>query len=212
MSRFFSLRRNRAALRALARRLGGNSRGVAAVEFGLILPTMLLIYFGAVELGQGVMIERKVTDLARAVGDLTSRSKSASLSDAEMNSIFDAADTIMMPFTDVKAVMVVSSVVIDNAGIAKVCWSNKPGAPGAAPAIGLARGTTVALPDSVKIPNTAVIMATTSYEFEPAVGYVITGKITINGGPFYTRARTGTAGGLQNIAQIPRAGFAMCPT
>src|SRR5690606_23089875 len=116
-------RRNRAALRRLARGITTNRRGIAAVEFAFVLPVMLLIYFGTVELGQGVMIQRKITALARSVGDLTSQSRSVSLTDAELNAVFDAADTVMMPYTAVASGMVVSSIVIDSGGDARVCWS-----------------------------------------------------------------------------------------
>ena len=74
MTRAFSLRRNRAALRRLARKLARGQRGVAAVEFAFVLPVMLTAYFGIVEIGQGVMTDRKVTQLTRALGDLASQS------------------------------------------------------------------------------------------------------------------------------------------
>lgn len=204
MSRFLSIRRNRAALRRLARGLIRNRRGIAAVEFAFVLPIMLLIYFGVVELGQGVMIERKVTGLARTLGDLTSQTRSALVTNDEMNAIFDAADTVMMPFTSVKPGMVVSSIVIDDKRVASVCWSSQRNA------TALPLGA-ITIPDSVRIANTSVIMATASYEFEPVIGYVITGKIKITGGPFFMRARTGKAGGKLNIEQIERSGVAMCP-
>lgn len=206
MSRFFSLPRNRVALRRLTRRLAKNRRGVALVEFAFVLPVMLAIYAGVVELGQGVMIDRKITDLTRALGDLTAQSRSTVVSDDEMNNIFSAADTIMMPFTTVKPGMVVTSVVIDGAGKATVCWSSQKNG------IALGKGTPVALPAAMSVANTSVIMATASYEFEPTIGYVLTGKINIAGGPFYMRPRIGKAGGKNNIEQIERATFAMCPT
>jgi Flp pilus assembly protein TadG len=204
MSRFFSLRRNRAALRRLARGLIGNRRGVAAVEFAFVLPVMLLVYFGVVEVGQGVMIKRKVTNLTRAIGDLTAQTRSATVSDAEMNGIFDAAGTIMMPYTSGTVGMVVSSIVIDNARVAKLCWSSQPtGAIASPPDVSK-------LPDSVRIAKTSVIMATASYGFEPAIGYIMTGTIPISAGPFYMRARTGKTGGPQGIEQIERVGSPMC--
>ena len=42
-------------------RLAKDERGVSAVEFALILPLMLTLYFGGVEVSQGVAIDRKVT-------------------------------------------------------------------------------------------------------------------------------------------------------
>jgi Flp pilus assembly protein TadG len=203
MNRFFSLSRNRAALRRLSQGLRRNRRGVALVEFAFVLPVMLAIYFGAVELGEGVMIERKVTSLARAVGDLTAQQRNAVLTDAEMGNIFDAAKTIMAPFTGVAPGMVVSSIVINNARIAKVCWSSQRIDPALEKKI-------IALPESLKVPKTSLIMATASYEFEPTLGYVLTGKIKIEGGPFYMRPRTGKIGGTEAVEQIEREKEPMC--
>ena len=45
-------------------------RGVSAVEFALLLPLMLTLYLGGVELSQGISIDRKVTLTARTPDDL----------------------------------------------------------------------------------------------------------------------------------------------
>ena len=50
------------------RRLIGDERGVSAVEFAMLLPLMLTLYLGAVEVSQGIGADRKVTLTARTVG------------------------------------------------------------------------------------------------------------------------------------------------
>lgn len=204
MTRAFSPSRNRAALRRLARRFGSNRRGVAAVEFAMILPAMLAIYFGIVETGQAIMIDRKVTQLTRSLVDLTAQA--STISNTEMSNIFDAAQTVMMPFTSVAPKMSIHHIVIDSAGVAKVCWSEQRNS------TKLARGTTVTIPADVRLPNTSIMMAQTSYDFTPVVGWLIKGgAITIGGSPIYMRPRLGKAGGSAGIEQVERAGVAMCP-
>ena len=53
-------------------RLIGDERGVSAVEFALLLPLMLTLYLGAVEVSQGIRADRKVTLTARTIVDLVS--------------------------------------------------------------------------------------------------------------------------------------------
>src|SRR6202158_5025102 len=57
-----------------SRRLFAETRATAAVEFAALLPFMLLLYIGGVEISQGVSADRKVTMTSRTVADLASRS------------------------------------------------------------------------------------------------------------------------------------------
>lgn len=204
MTRAFSIKRNRAALRRLVARARSNERGVAAVEFAFVLPVMLTVYFGVVEIGQGVMIDRKITQLTRALGDLAAQG--TTLPTTEVGNIFDAATTVIMPYTSVAPRMSVTSIVIDKAGLARVCWSEQRNS--TAPA----RGSTIVVPDSMKIAGTSLIMAQASYEFTPTIGYLITGSIVIGNDPIYLRPRTGLVGGSESIEQVERVGRGMCPT
>jgi len=204
MTRAFSPSRNAAALRRLTRTFRRNKRGVAAVEFAMILPAMLMIYFGIVETGQAIMIDRKVTQLTRSLVDLTAQA--STIPNTEMSNIFDAAQTVMLPFTSVAPKMSVHHIVIDGAGIAKVCWSEQRNS------TKLARGTTVTIPDDLRLPNSSIMMAQASYDFTPVVGWVITGgAISVGGSPIYMRPRLGKAGGTASIEQVERSGVAMCP-
>src|ERR1700692_1888012 len=51
----------------------GDRRGLSAVEFALLLPLMLTLYLGGVEVSNGVAADRKVAITARTVADLASR-------------------------------------------------------------------------------------------------------------------------------------------
>src|SRR6266540_3741741 len=71
-------------LRSLVR----DQRGVSAVEFAMLLPLMVTLYLGTVEISQGVGIDRKVTLTTRTVADLTSQV--ISVTSTEMSSILNA--------------------------------------------------------------------------------------------------------------------------
>ena len=73
----------------LFRRLSGDPSAASAVEFAIMLPIMLLMFFGTAEFGEAITIDRKVGHVASALGDLVAQSKS--LSDADMQNILDAS-------------------------------------------------------------------------------------------------------------------------
>ncbi len=180
-----------------------DTEGFALVEFAMALPVMLVAYCGTVDVAQMVMATRKVTQLTLALADLSARL--SPLPPAEIDNIFNAAQTVLMPFDSANISMVITSVVIDAGGIAKVCWSNSHNGQA------LARGTTVTLPDSIRVPSTSVIMAKASYKYTPMVGYVLTGTFTLGGDPIYTRPRAGQAAGSASIEQVVRTETPPCP-
>ncbi|CAD5267564.1 conserved hypothetical protein [Bosea sp. 62] len=186
------------------RRFQRDTVGVAAVEFAMVLPLMLLACFGMIDVVQALMAKRKVTQLTLTIADLTARA--ASVTPNDVNGIFDAAQSIMAPLNATLAGMVVSSVVIDAKGVAKVCWSSQRNA------TALASGAPVTLPDSVRVPGTSVIMARATYRYTPTLGYVLTGSLTLGNNPIYTRPRAGQAAGTANIEQIVRTDTAACPS
>ena len=63
----------------------GDCRGVASIEFAIIAPIMLLVFFGTVEFCSAVAIDRKVTLTARTLTDLTSQQSSSANNNAHKN-------------------------------------------------------------------------------------------------------------------------------
>ncbi|MBX9741299.1 MAG: pilus assembly protein [Beijerinckiaceae bacterium] len=97
--------------RSLLARLRADRRGVAAVEFALILPLMLLLYLGSTQIVQSLMASRKLSIVARSLSDLVAQQPSGTnLTDTQLNDIFAAASSIMSPFSTSSLKMTVSSV------------------------------------------------------------------------------------------------------
>lgn len=74
-----------------------DTRGLGAVEFALIFPLMLVLYFGAFEITQMLTADRRTTSVAYTAADLVAQA--ASISNGEMNDVFAASSAIMKPFS-----------------------------------------------------------------------------------------------------------------
>lgn len=144
-------------LRRRLRAFRGNRKGVAAVEFAVILPVMLAMYLGMVEVTIGVTINRKVTLLARTLADLTAQS--SKISNNERNNIFAAASYVMQPTSSTGVRMRIVSLYIDNDKAVKVCWGEEMG--------GMPIPTNVTIDEGLKIPNTSLIMADVEMPYNP---------------------------------------------
>lgn len=106
------------------RRLWRDRRGLAAVEFALVLPILLLLSLGAVEVGRLALLGLKLQHAADTIADLASRE--ATLSAASLAAMLDAARHIAQPF-DISAdgVVIVSGVGVDNGGPPTVLWQQR---------------------------------------------------------------------------------------
>ena len=102
-----------------------DSRGVAAVEFALIAPIMLLFYFGLAELTQAMIAERKAIRTASAIGDLVAQNDTIAPTGAGgVSDVFDIASTLMKPFpTGTTLKLCVASISADDNGKKTVDWS-----------------------------------------------------------------------------------------
>jgi Flp pilus assembly protein TadG len=172
---------------ALARRLSSDltrfakeRRGIAAVEFAMLLPIMMTLFLGSVEVTTAVATQRKVTLTARALSDLSSQF--TTIADADMTNILNAAADIIAPYASNKLVSVVSELSVNAQGQATVVWSDTLN--------GTARtiGSTVAIPSNLAVANTYLILGEAQYTYNPTYGYVVTGTMTL-GDQIYMRPR-----------------------
>jgi Flp pilus assembly protein TadG len=149
-----------------------DQRGVSSVEFAMLLPLMLTLYLGTVEISQAVGADRKVTMTSRTVADLASQVSTISSSD--MSNILSASSSVIAPYDSSKLKVTVSQVSIDANGNAKVAWSCTLG--------GTARtvGSTVTLPAALNVANTSLIWGEAAYSYKPAIGYVVTGTLNLS--------------------------------
>jgi len=103
-------------------RLSRDTRGVAAVEFALILPLLLLLYIGSVEASLLYITDRGVATIASTVADLVARAKTT-VNKSDLDDYFLAATNVLKPGATDDLTQVVSLISIDEDGVATVVWS-----------------------------------------------------------------------------------------
>ena len=158
--------------------------GLAAVEFAMLLPMMMTLYLGCVEITTAVATQRKVTLTAHALADLPSQF--TAVTNADMTNILNAASDIIAPYAAAQLQSVVSELAIDANGQATVVWSDTLN--------GTARtvGQVVSIPASFAVPNTFLVLAEVQYNYDPTYGYVMTGTLTLQD-QFYMLPRQSTS-------------------
>src|SRR3981189_783247 len=110
--------RARHSLRNLAR----DNSGIAATEFAVIVPIMLVLFFGTVEFSSGIAVGRKVTMVTRTLSDLTSQS--TSVGDTDMANFFAASAAILTPYSATPTQSTITELYVDPATLrARVQWS-----------------------------------------------------------------------------------------
>ena len=155
------------------RDLAHGEGGMAAVEFAVILPFMLVAYLGGVEIGEGVAINRKVAITTRAVADLASRY--ITIHNTDSATILGAASTIISPYPSAPLAVTISGVKVDNKGNPTIDWSDTLG--GTAHTV----GSPVTLPGTLNTPNAYYVLGEVTYTYTPTFGYVMTGHFPLSG-------------------------------
>ena len=167
----------RAALRRQVRRILRNEAGIAAVEFAMVLPILLVLWIGGVEVTSALSIDRRLNNFAASVGDLVSRSEAVSYS--QLEDIFDLADAALFPYHDAALKVRVTAVTIRANGNTQVDWSRARNTT----AYGTDTNVNDSLPESLRAPaatESQIIMAEVFYTYRPAVGYVVTSDIELD--------------------------------
>ena len=198
------------------RAFGANTAGVAAMEFALVVPIMIGLYFMINETASGLRAARKVTMTARIMADLASRS--ADLSNAALSDLLDSSGPIFDPFNASTGSFRITSFRFDAAGKGFVDWSEIRGAGLGAryarctPTDAIPSNpslTPIAVPQGLKIANTSLVLAEALMQYKPSIGWAITGTLDLKD-KLYMRPRDSsyvTRAGAPSPSPLPCPGY-----
>ncbi|OKO67923.1 pilus assembly protein TadG [Bradyrhizobium sp. AS23.2] len=191
--------------RTSARDFLADSSALAATEFAMIVPLMLVMFFGTVEVSTAVAIDRKVTLIARTLSDLTSQSSGAA-TDTSLQNTFTASISIVTPYDASNTVGTISEIYIDANSIATVQWSKSAtvassSATQATLTTSLRKAgdkITSSIPSALLVPSTYLILSEVSYTYKPTLYYVLKSDLVLSD-VSYTRPRQVTCIAYNNV-------------
>jgi Flp pilus assembly protein TadG len=95
-------KQSKSKMKNLLNKFKRNVAGIAAVEFALIAPLLMLMLFGALEVSRAVMMHKRFQRATAMIGDLVSREESIGESAGQgvlvLNGMMLSAAHIMQPF------------------------------------------------------------------------------------------------------------------
>lgn len=111
-----------------------NEDGIAATEFALLLPVMITMFFGMLEISDALLASRKVYTAVNSLADLVAQERDVTT--AELDQIMTGVENMLQPTAGSSLTMRLTSVIRDPADDTRIIvqWSrdNSNGSPYAA--------------------------------------------------------------------------------
>jgi Flp pilus assembly protein TadG len=164
------------------RRFLKDKSGLAAIEFAWVLPIMLGLLLGGLEITNALQADRKTTSIAASVSDLVAQTNS--LSNNQRDDIFAAADALIGPYDPAQLTVVISSVTFVG-GQAVIAWSDgHRKQPRTVNSV-----VTNELPNGIIGAGSSIIMAEVTYHYADPLSAIFT-----SGNSFFTKGVDFTGG------------------
>lgn len=159
------------------RRFAHDRRGVAALEFALIVPLLLMLYFVTMEIAQAIEVNKKVGRIGSMVADLVTQQQT--MSKAELEAIMRIGEATLQPYNRSQPNIQITAIEVTDEATPRiqVVWSRKlvDGAFSAGPAA----GTPVTIPPALRIRGSFLIYAESTLAYEPVITWTASAKTTL---------------------------------
>jgi Flp pilus assembly protein TadG len=135
-----------------------DERGSALVDFAFLLPIMLMLLIGLVEVTNLLSLDRKVVASALTTADLVTQRRD--VSDAQLNDVLRAAELILEPYpTAPHSVGIVGVRFDSDTGNPAVDWTKSKNGGSVSDALTLAQG--------MGAPGEGIVIVRVAYDYSP---------------------------------------------
>ncbi len=104
-----------------ARRFLADRSGLSGVEFAILLPVIVMMFAATLDLGEALMVNRRVNQIATSTSDIITQE--SGWSNQQLKTLLDGSTSILEPFTSDTVTVLVSVLDVDSKGQATVNWS-----------------------------------------------------------------------------------------
>jgi Flp pilus assembly protein TadG len=157
-----------------SRRFWRDRRGAAAVEFALIAPLLLGMYFMSVEAGSAIETKRKLSRAAALIGNIVSQQES--VTKANLKDIVTIGQTLLQPYNrgDPPAVTI-TGITMNSATPPQptVAWSYSQGG------TALTKGNAISVPEKLLTPGRFLVLVNSSLAYKPMIAWDASGSSTV---------------------------------
>ncbi|MER8914161.1 pilus assembly protein [Mesorhizobium sp. M0761] len=155
-----------------AARFCADRRGIAAVEFALIVPVLLIMYFVTMEASQAIEASKKVSRISSMVADLVTQQ--TSVVNADLTDIMKIGNSSLQPYNRSVADIFITAIDIEAdpgnpTPKAKVAWSWRVLNGVTSRDSNPTSSTTV--PATLNVAGTFLIRVKTTLKYEPIISW-----------------------------------------
>lgn len=147
-----------------------DERGSAAVDMIVLLPIMLMVFIGVVELTSVLRLDRKVVAAAQTTADLITQRREVDA--ADLNDILRAAELILEPYAPAGHTIGIVGVQYDeDSGDPEVLWTRSKNGGSVPDALAVAAG--------LGAKGEGVVVVRVTYNYTPVFFDFIMGQTTL---------------------------------
>jgi Flp pilus assembly protein TadG len=160
--------------RSCVRALISDKRGIAAVEFALIAPLLLSLYFVTMEVSQAIETNKKVSRAGSMIADLITQQQT--ITSTEVDAVMNIGESILQPYNRSAGKIIVTAIEITDEATPKVqvVWSRK--LVNGVASVDAVKGTATTVPPALKIKGTFLIRVESDLEYKPVITWAAQSK------------------------------------
>jgi Flp pilus assembly protein TadG len=170
----------------VCRRFLASQRGVAAIEFAMIMPVLLILFLSSFDVGNAIIVYLKVRTATYELAAITNQygtGSTAQISTATMSAITSATTQVMAPYSSSSTAVTISQIKATSATAGTVSWSytvNGTALSGSYTGLpaNMAKNSCATVPTAAK--PCYFILSSVSYTYTPLFGHYMTGPLTLS--------------------------------